>query len=42
VIFGDRQELAIEVERLDSPWNAVDPQDEAVWGALAIWVADRI
>lgn len=41
MIFGDRQELAIEVERLDSPWNAVDPQDEAVWGALAIWVAGQ-
>jgi Zn-dependent peptidase ImmA (M78 family) len=40
VIFGDRDELAIEVERLDTPWNAVDPQDQ-VWGAIAIWVAGQ-
>jgi Zn-dependent peptidase ImmA (M78 family) len=41
VIFGDRQELAIEIERLDKPANALDPQDETVWGALAIWVAGQ-
>ena len=41
MICGDRQELAIEVERLDTPWNTIDPQDESVWGALAIWVAGQ-
>lgn len=39
MIFGNRQELAIEVERLDTP-SAVNPDDE-VWGALAIWVAGQ-
>jgi hypothetical protein len=41
VIFGDRQELAIEIDRLGTPANAVDLQDNAVWGALAIWVAGQ-
>jgi hypothetical protein len=41
VIFGDRQELAIEVERTDTPWNVVDPQNDSVWAALAIWVTGQ-
>jgi hypothetical protein len=41
VIFGDRQELALEVERFDAPWEAVDPLEESVWGALAIWVGGQ-
>lgn len=41
MICGDRQELAIELDRFDAPWDAVDPQEESVWGALVIWVAGR-
>ena len=41
MIFGDRQELAIELNRFDAPWEVVDPQEESVWGALTMWVAGR-
>lgn len=41
MIFGDRQELAFEVDRLDPPGNAVASPAESVWGALTIWVAGR-
>lgn len=41
MIFGDRQELAFEVNRLDAPGDAVDSPAESVWGALTIWVAGR-
>lgn len=41
MIFGDRRELAIEIERLETSWDTVDPEDETVWGALAIWVAGQ-
>lgn len=39
MILGDRDELAIEVERFEAPWDAVDPEQESLWGALAIWIA---
>jgi len=39
MIFGDRQEFAIELERFEPPWQAIDPREGSVWGALAIWVA---
>lgn len=38
MIFGDRDELALEVDRFDPPWQPVDP-DESVWAAVAVWVA---
>lgn len=39
MIFGDRHELAIVVERFDPPWSVVDTFRESVWGAVEIWVA---
>jgi len=39
VILGDRDELAIEVERFEAPWSTVDPQQESLWGALTMWIA---
>lgn len=41
MICGDRQELAIELNRFDAPWKTVDPQEESVWGGLTIWVAGQ-
>lgn len=41
MIFGDRQELAIELDRFEAPWEVVDPHAESVWGALTIWVAGK-
>jgi hypothetical protein len=38
VIFGDREEFALEVDRFDPPWNSVD-SEESVWGTVSIWVA---
>lgn len=39
MIFGDRDEFALEVDRFEPPWEVVDPHDESVWAAVAIWVA---
>lgn len=41
MIFGDLHEMAIELYRFDTPWNAADHQEESVWGALVIWVAGQ-
>lgn len=41
MIFGDRGELAIEVDRFDAPWGTADAADESVWGAVSIWIAGR-
>lgn len=41
MIFGDRQQLAIEVDHFEAPWTAIDPHEEAVWGAVTIWVAGQ-
>lgn len=37
MIFGDRHEFALEVDRLDPPGNPLW-DSEAVWGALTVWV----
>lgn len=39
MIFGDRDEFALEVDRFDPPWSGVDPQQESVWAAVALWIA---
>lgn len=41
MIFGERQELAIELDRFEPPWQRGDPEEESVWGALTIWVAGQ-
>jgi len=41
VIFGDRQEFAIELDRFEPPWQAIDHREGSVWGALAMWIAGR-
>jgi hypothetical protein len=39
VIFGDQDEFALQVDRFEPPWEALDPEEDSVWAAVTIWVA---
>lgn len=39
MIFGDRQDFAVQVDRFDPPWPDLPAHEDAVWAATSFWVA---
>lgn len=39
MIFGDRQDFAVQVDRFDPAWPDLPAYEDAVWAATSFWVA---
>lgn len=39
MIFGDRDEFALEIHRFDPPWQDLDAEAGVLWAAIAVWIS---
>lgn len=39
MIFGDREEFALEADRFSPSWDGPGSDDESVWAAVCVWIA---